>query len=269
MSLIGIGLRTPHFNDWEENLPKEINYLEVLSENHMTSRGRPYQILSKLKDHYAFSFHGVSLSIARHDGPDQNYLKLLKDFIETFEPVVVSDHLCWSGLPHSNAHNLLPIPYNQESLKLIANRVHLVQDYLKRSIALENLSAYVDFKSSTMTEWEFWRELMLKTDCSMMLDVNNVYVNAVNHGFKAEEYLDAIPKNKIAQVHLAGFTDTGKFLFDTHSKPVYPQVWELYRHLIKRTGPLNTIIEWDDDIPELNVVISEALKAKQIVKDLA
>ncbi|GAB4413146.1 MAG: DUF692 domain-containing protein [Bacteriovoracaceae bacterium] len=267
MNYIGIGLRTPHFSAWEEFPPKEINYLEALSENHMTSRGRPYHILEKLRDQYALSFHGVSLSIARHDGLDQKYLKMLKAFIDEFNPLVVSDHLCWTGLPHQNAHNLLPVPYNQKSLEFIRSRVLQVQDFLKREIALENLSAYVDFKTSTMNEWEFWKSLLQQTDCKMMLDLNNVYVNAKNHQFDAKAYIDAIPYEKIAQVHLAGFTDMGKFLFDTHSRPVYPEVWNLYRHLNQSKGPVNTIVEWDDDIPELKVVIEEALKAKNIMEE--
>jgi len=267
MDLVGIGLRTSHFNEWEDSPPQEINYLEALSENHMTSKGRPWAILEKLRENYQFSFHGVSLSIASHAGPRLDYLQVLKQFIDTFEPKVVSDHLCWTGLPHSNAHNLLPVPYNDESFLFLRDRVLEVQDFLKRPIALENLSAYVDFKTSTMSEWEFWKKLLSETDAMMMLDVNNVFVNAQNHGFDPKIYLDAIPQNKIAQVHLAGFTDAGKFLLDTHSKPVYPEVWILYRHLIQRVGAVPTIIEWDEDIPELSVVVAEAQKARAIIEE--
>lgn len=266
--MVGVGLRTDHYSYLEESPATQVDFFEALTENHMNSAGRPYKILETIRKDYPLTFHGVSLNIAHHSGLNHNYMKKVKDLVTPFEPMVVSDHLCWTGAPSNNLHNLLPFPYNEETLSLICDRVDEVQNFMNRVMVLENLSAYFDYKESTMKEWDFLSELTKRTGCQLLLDVNNIYVNAVNQKFDAKVFIDAIPSHSIAEIHLAGFSDMGDFLFDTHSKPVYPEVWELYKLATKKAVHAPTLIEWDDDIPEWNILQDEALKARKIIKEV-
>ena len=242
--------------------------MKILTENHLNSAGRPRTILDRVAQRYPLSFHGVSLNIACHQALDFQYLKSLKQMIQDYQPIIVSDHLCWTGLAHANLHNLLPLPYTPESITFLTERIEIVQDYLERKIALENLSAYFDFKASTMSEWDFIAQLAESADCLLLLDINNLYVNSVNHQFDPHTYIDAIPAERIVEYHLAGYSELDKFLFDTHSKPVYPDVWKLYEYTLKTKGIRPTLLEWDDEIPEFEVVEAEVLKAKAIWETL-
>tara|TARA_Y100000590_G_scaffold323369_1_gene366308 strand:+ start:19550 stop:20431 length:882 start_codon:yes stop_codon:yes gene_type:complete len=266
--MVGVGLRTDHYSHLEESPKTKVDFFEALTENHLGSKGRPYQILEHIRKDYPLTFHGVSLNIAHHTGINFDYLKKVKELVTPFEPMVISDHLCWTGAPESNLHNLLPFPYNQETLNFLCDRVDQVQNYLNRVFVLENLSAYFDYTQSNMSEWDFLKELSLRSGCQILLDVNNIYVNSVNQKFDAKEYLETIPDQSIAEIHLAGFTDMGDFLFDTHSKPVYPEVWELYKLATKKAPHAPTLIEWDDDIPEFNILQNEAIKAKKIIEEV-
>jgi len=267
--MTGVGLRTEHYSFLEKNPPNDIDYFEAISENHMNSKGRPWEILEIIRKNFPLSFHGVSLNIGLATELNQNYLKKLKEMVNTFEPILVSDHLCWTGKPSTNFHNLLPFAYTEENLEHVAAKVSQTMDFLKRPIALENLSAYFEYKDSTMKEWDFFSRLIEKTGCLMLLDVNNIYVNSENQKFDPKEFIDAIPLEQVAEIHLAGFTDMGDFLFDTHSKPVYPAVWELYKYVLSKRKNIPTLIEWDDDIPAFPTLRDEAMKAKQIFSELS
>ncbi|MEZ0375035.1 MAG: DUF692 domain-containing protein [Candidatus Sericytochromatia bacterium] len=267
-AIFGVGLRAQHYARLEQDLETGLDWFEILTENHLGSHGRPRQILEQLQPRYPLGFHGVALNIASHEPLDFDYLTLLRDFIRDHEPILVSDHLCWTGLQQANLHNLLPIPYNPATLDYLAGRIRTVQDFLGREIALENLSAYVGFTSTSMSEWDFLAQLAQKADCYLLVDINNLYVNAVNHGFDPRVYLDGLPAERIVQYHLAGYSDTGGFLFDTHSRPVYPAVWELYAYALKTKGMRPTLIEWDEDIPDFATLEAEALKARKIWEDL-
>ncbi len=262
---IGVGLRSEHYTDLENSLETNVNWFEALTENHLDSKGRPFEILERVRQQYPLSFHGVSLSIAGHEELRPDYLKRLKEFYDYFEPEIISDHLCWTGLNDSNFHNLLPFAFTKENLNFLSDRINYVQDFLNRQISLENLSAYFDYKKSEMTEWEFIANLLKKSGHKQLLDVNNIYVNSKNHKFDPKIYIDAIPTESISHIHLAGFTDMGEFLFDTHSNPVFDEVWDLYRYTISTKGAIPTLIEWDEDIPSFEILQNEALKAKEIL----
>lgn len=211
----------------------------------------------------------MSLNIAGSEPLNREYLQALRRFIADFEPLIVSDHLCWTGLSQNQLHNLLPVPYHPDLLPWLSERISEVQDQLGRRIALENLSAYVAFGEDSMSEWDFLAALAQRADCQILLDLNNLYVNAVNHGFDPEVYLAAIPAERIAQYHLAGYSDTGEFLFDTHDHPVYPPVWDLYARALETKGPRPTLIEWDDHLPDFARLEAEALAARRLWEQLA
>lgn len=264
MCKIGLGLRKEHYSFLEKKPKIHARWFEVISENHLNSKGRPWQILEIMRRDFPLAFHGVSLSIASFAPLNFNYLEKLNEMIKSFDPFLVSDHLCFTGLPGANIHNLLPFPFNDQMLDHLIERIDQVQNFLGRKIALENLSAYIDFRESKYKEWEFIAKLLKHSDCNLLLDINNVYVNSQNHKFDPKIYIDAIPKDKVAEIHLAGFSDMGDFLFDTHSKPVYPEVWDLFSYAIKDLKNVPVLVEWDEDIPEYNVLEAEALKAKKI-----
>lgn len=267
--LFGVGLRTSFYPHLENHQETRLDWFEVISENFMFSRGRPRHVLKQVSEHYPLSFHGVSLNIASHEDLDFVYLSALRALAEEFQPMLISDHLCWTGLSHNNLHNLLPIPYTEALLQHLIGRIEQVQDYLGRTFVLENLSAYLSFEADEYSEWEFLAELTRRTGCQLLLDINNLYVNSQNQGFVAQEFIDAIPSAAIAQYHLAGYSEMEGFLFDTHSRPVYPEVWELYRYTLQTKGIRPTLLEWDDDIPELARVEAEVMKAKQIWTDIS
>ncbi|MFB0979216.1 MAG: DUF692 domain-containing protein [Myxococcota bacterium] len=245
----GVGLRRDHYDQVLEG-ETSIDWFEVISENFMVRGGRPLHILERVRRDYPLVLHGVSLSIGTTDPLRKDYLLELAKLIERVEPAWVSDHLCWTGVGGHNAHDLLPLPYTEESLAHVVDRVSAVQDQLGRQIALENVSTYLTFAGSTMTEWDFVAELARRADCGLLLDVNNVYVSAQNHEFDPLTYLDAIPTDRVWQFHLAGHTDCGTHLLDTHSKPVCDDVWGLYRYAVRRFGARSTLVEWDEDIPD-------------------
>jgi uncharacterized protein (UPF0276 family) len=257
---IGIGLRTVHFPHILSQKPR-IDWFEVLSENFMDSGGRPLWVLDQIAERYPVVLHGVSLSIGSSDPLDFEYLKKLKTLAARTRAQWVSDHLCWTGVMGRNVHDLLPMPYSEEALRHTTERVKVVSDFLERPLVLENPSSYVEFAASTMPEWEFLARLAADADCGLLLDVNNVYVSAFNHRFDASTYVDAIPADRVVQYHLAGHTHKGTHIIDTHTGEAEPAVWELYARGIARTGSAATLYEWDEDIPEFDVVLAEARKA--------
>ncbi len=260
----GAGLRPAHYFFYEQNLSHSITWFEAVTENFFESPGRPRETLNKIRSDFPVALHGVSLNIASSDELDLDYLTSLKKIVDEIDPFLVSDHLCWTGLKHSNIHDLLPLPYTNEMLKLVVERVDQVQNFIGKPILLENASSYFSFKNSEMTEWEFFNQLMQKSGCNMLLDINNVYVSASNNGFNPYDYLDKINKDKVKQIHLAGYTDMGTYLFDTHSKPVYPAVWNMFASYIKKSPEVPFMIEWDDEIPEFPVFEQEIKKAISI-----
>lgn len=258
----GVGLRSQHYNRVLEG-PTSIDWFEVISENFMIKGGRPLQVLDRVRRDYPVVLHGVSLSIGSSDPLDKRYLEALAKLIHRVEPAWVSDHLCWTGVGGHNAHDLLPLPYTEEALLHTVQRVIAVQDFLGRQIALENVSTYLSFAGSTLSEWEFLAELAERADCGILLDVNNIYVSAANHGFDAATYLAGIPRDRVWQIHLAGHTDHGSHLLDTHSRPVCDPVWSLYRRALQRFGSVASLVEWDEDIPAWEVLEAECERAKR------
>jgi uncharacterized protein (UPF0276 family) len=262
----GVGLRHQHFPYLLQRPQTRVDWFEVISENFLDSRGYPFETLMTIRSDYPIALHGVSMSLGGPSDPDIDYLKKLRTLIELVEPFQVSDHLCWTGSKANNLHNLLPLPYTEETLKLLESRVDKVQSYLRRPIAIENLSTYFEFKESTYSEWDFLTTLVHRTGAKILLDINNVYVSATNHGYSPFEFLEGIPPHHIAQVHLAGFTDMGGYLLDTHSKPVYPEVWELYKSKLNDLETIPVLVEWDEDIPDFQTLEAEATKARQLAE---
>jgi uncharacterized protein (UPF0276 family) len=258
---LGVGLRTTHFPYILRNQPK-VDWFEIISENFMDSGGRPRYVLEQVAERYPVVMHGVSLSIGSTDPLDFDYLKKLKKLAAAVGALWVSDHLCWTGVAGVNAHDLLPIPLNEQTLAHVLGRVRMVQEYLERPLVLENPSTYVGFADSTMPEWEFLTRLAEDADCGLLLDVNNVYVSSVNHDFDPEEYIRNVPHRRVVQFHVAGHTDCGTHRIDTHDGEVIDPVWELYRQAHQLTGGASTLLEWDAKIPEFPVVHAEVLKAK-------
>jgi hypothetical protein len=259
---IGIGLRTVHFGEILSGRPA-LDWFEVLSENFMDTGGRPLFVLDRVVERYPVALHGVSLSVGSTDALDRGYLQKLKALAKRTHARWVSDHLCWTGVLGRNTHDLLPLPYDRATLRHVTRRVKQVQDALERPLVLENPSTYLEYARSTMTEWEFLSELCDAAGCGLLLDVNNVYVSSYNHGFDARQYIDGIPADRVVQVHLAGHTNEGTHILDTHSGRAIPQVWKLYERLVARTGPVSTLFEWDASIPPLAAVVREAAKARR------
>ena len=259
---LGVGLRTTHFPYILKNHPP-VDWFEIITENFMDSGGRPRYVLEQIAERYPVVMHGVSMSIGSTDPLNFEYLTKLKKLADAVKPRWVSDHLCWTGVAGLNAHDLLPIPLNEESLAHVTARVRTVQDFLGRPLVLENPSTYVTFADSTMPEWEFLTRLAEDADCGLLLDVNNVFVSAVNHDFDPKEYIRNVPHKRVVQFHLAGHTDCGTHRIDTHDGEVIDPVWELYRQAHRLTGGASTLLEWDAKIPEFPVVHAEVLKAKE------
>lgn len=268
---VGLGLRPQHYSHILRERPL-ISWFEALSENYMGieggSEGRPLKILETLRKDYPIVLHGVSLSIGATDPLNRTYLKKLKSLVSRIEPSWISDHLCWTGVDGENIHDLLPLPFTEGVLKHLTSRIRRVQDYLGRKILLENVSSYLTYTHSEMSEWEFLKELCERADCGVLLDINNVYVSAVNQKFDPRTYIDAIPHGRVGQMHLAGHSDCGKYLLDTHDQPVTDPVWDLYRVALKRFGSVPTLIEWDAKIPEFEVLETEAKKALAMQKEV-
>jgi len=259
---VGIGLRTVHYGHILEKKPK-VDWFEIISENFMYTDGRPLQILEQVNDQYPIIMHGVSMSIGSTDPINWDYMKRLKNLAARVKPAWLGDHVCWTGVNGRNGHDLLPIPYNEETLKHLVERIKIVQDYLERPIVLENPSTYMTFKASTMPEQEFIRRMAEESDCALLLDVNNVYVSCRNHHWDPWEYLEGVPYDRVVQIHLAGHTTKERYCLDTHDHPVKDQVWDYYADVMKRAGSRATLLEWDDLIPTFEDVHAEALKAQQ------
>ena len=258
---LGVGLRTVHFQHILTERPA-VDWFEVISENFMDSRGRPRYVLDQIAERYAVVMHGVSLSIGSSDPLDFDYLGRLKRLADAIDARWISDHLCWTGVAGINAHDLLPVPLDEATLRHVVARVRAVQDFLERPLVLENPSSYVTFAQSTMPEWEFLSRMAEDADCGLLLDVNNVYVSSVNHGFDPVEYVESVPRERVVQFHLAGHTDCGTHRIDTHDNHVVDPVWDLYRRAHLLTGGASTLLEWDARIPPFPVVHAEVLKAR-------
>ena len=259
----GIGLRTQHFEAFLAG-GVGVDWVEAISENFFAPGGRPRAVLEKVRGELPVVLHGVSLSIGGPDPLDRQHLRRLRELAGWVEPAWVSDHLCWGTHRGRYLHDLLPLPFTEESLGHVVERVSAVQDVLGRQILLENVSSYLTFSASTLTEWDFLAEVARRADSGILLDVNNIYVSARNHGFDAHAYLEGIPVDRVAQFHLAGHSDHGTHLLDTHDHPVADPVWELYREAVRRFGPVSTLIEWDDHIPPLERLIEESERARQV-----
>ncbi len=267
----GVGLRPVHFPVILERVAQQqlrIDWFEIISENYMVPGGRPLRILDEIRSHVPVVLHGVSMNLGSTDPLDEAYLEGLARLADRVDPPWVSDHLCWTGVDAHNLHDLLPLPYTAETVRHVADRIGRVQDRLRRQIAIENVSSYLSYTSDEMTEWEFLTAIAEEADCGILLDVNNIFVSAHNHDFDASLYVDAIPIERIYQIHLAGHSVQGPLLIDTHDHPVRAEVWKLYERVISRIGPTATLIEWDDRIPSYGVLESEALLARSLCEDL-
>lgn len=267
---VGIGLRPPHYRQVLEETPG-IEWFEVHSENFFCAGGELPDVLDRVRRDYPISLHGVGLSLGTSDTLNRNHLQQLKQLIARVQPGLVSEHLCWGAVNDRYLNDLLPLPYTEEALTLMVERVEAAQNFLDRQILIENVSSYLAYKHSTIPEWEFVAALAERSGCGILLDVNNIHVNAVNHGFDAHEYIRAMPRTHVKEIHLAGFTAKQglevELLIDTHSRPVADAVWSLYSEALQHCGPVPTLIEWDQDIPALSVLMSEAEKAERIMHE--
>jgi uncharacterized protein len=257
----GIGLRRCHYTKILDEQPS-MDWFEVISENFMVEGGRPLQVLEGVRAHYPIAMHGVSLSIGSVDPLNVAYLKQLAAAARRFEPAWISDHLCWTSVGGRNLHDLLPLPYIEETVRHVAGRIRQVQQILERTILIENIASYMEFTSSRLSEWAFLGAVADEADCAILLDINNIFVNAFNHGFDPIHYIDSVPANRVIQFHLAGHRDHGSYLLDTHDQPIRSELWALYEYAVGRFGRLPTLIEWDDNIPEFEVLAATAAAAR-------
>jgi len=264
---VGVGLRVPHYGRILRERPA-VDFFEIISENFMVRGGKPRYHLDQVLETYRVIQHGVSLGIGGPEPPDRAYLAKLRELVRHVRPAWVSDHFCWCGAGGAHLHDLLPMPFNEETVRMVSERARMVQDFLEVRFALENTSSYLTFTSSTMTEWEFISEVTERANVGLMFDVNNVYVSAYNHAFDPYEFVRRIPHERIVQIHLAGHTNLGKYIIDTHRGHVIDPVWDLYKTTIDLAGSVSTLIEWDDDIPELEVLLAEADRAR-VIRDEA
>ena len=269
---VGVGLRAQHY---AEILAEPgaaalgIDWFEAISENYMVPGGRPLRMLESVRSGFPVTLHGVSLNLGSADPLDESYLRQLDVLAARYEPAWLTDHLCWTGVDGESLHDLLPLPYTESVVRHVSERIARVQDRLRRRIAIENVSSYLAFREDEMPEWEFLAEVAVRADCGILFDVNNVFVSAHNHGFDADRYLDAIPCERVFQIHLAGPSESGPLLIDTHDSPVREEVWSLYERFVRRAGPISTLVEWDDSIPPLARVAEEAARAKSILERIS
>jgi uncharacterized protein len=264
----GLGLRTPHYEAVLSE-PHAIDWFEVITENYLVPGGKPLHYLERIRERFPLVMHGVSLSIGSTDPVDFDYLAQVRALAARIEPHWISDHLCWTGVDGRNLHDLLPLPYTEEALSSVVARVGQIQDVLGRRILLENVSSYLAFHESDMSEWDFLREVAQRADCAILLDINNIYVSSVNHGFDALTYLRAMPKDRVRQLHLAGHSDLGGHLIDTHDHPIAAPVWDLYAAAVTQLGAVPTMIERDDNIPALSELVAELQMARDVAAGCA
>jgi len=263
----GLGLRTNHYRDVLETRP-DVDWFEVLTENYLVPGGKPLNFLDQVAQHYPLVMHGVSMSIGGSDPLNFDYLRQVKRLSQRIDAKWISDHLCWTGVGGINAHDLLPLPYSEEAIRHIVQRIDQVQNFLGRQILLENVSSYLSYRCSEMLEWEFLSAIAEQADCLILLDVNNVYVSSFNHNFDAETYIRNLPALRIQQIHLAGHTHCGTHIIDTHDAVIVDDVWQLYAKTIQHLGPVSTMIERDDNIPPLYELLEELNTARQINQKL-
>ncbi len=259
----GVGLRSKHYGPFLEQKP-EVAWVEAISENFMATGGRPRAVLEKVRRDRPVVLHGVGLGIGSVAQMDEKYLKEWKELIDWVQPAMVSDHLCWGAHGGRYSHDLLPMPFTEEAIDHVVSRVSRVQDLLKRQFVLENVSSYLTYPDSTMSEWEFLSEIVKRADCGILLDLNNIYVSAQNHGFSVDDFLNGVPVDRVVQYHLAGHWNRGDLIIDTHEGAVSDDVWAVYRKAVRRFGDVPTLIEWDEGVPELDVLLAESKKAQQI-----
>jgi uncharacterized protein (UPF0276 family) len=258
----GLGLRRPHYQHVTSDRPG-VDWFEVITENFMIEGGHPLAVLEKVRADYPIALHGVSLSIGSSDRLNRDYLSRLKRLADRFDPAWISDHLCWTGTGGHNLHDLMPLPYSEETAAHVSRRIREVQEILGRYLVIENVSSYLAYTQSTLSEWEFLRTVAEEADCGILLDVNNIFVSAFNHRFDAESYIDAIPVERAVQIHLAGHSTYRNYLLDTHDHPIRPEVWRLYDYALRRFGAVSTLIERDDNIPEFSELELEVGEARQ------
>jgi uncharacterized protein (UPF0276 family) len=261
----GLGLRTEHYEDVLQTHPP-VDWFEILSENYMVDGGKPIHYLTQIRELYPMVMHGVSMSIGSVEPLNMDYLKQLKALIQRVEPVWISDHLCWTGVNGLNLHDLMPLPYTEEAIAHVVERVSRVQDFLGHQILLENVSSYVTYSDSQISEWEFLREIAERADCLILLDINNIYVSAFNHNFDPISYLQAMPVKRVYQFHLAGHTRQDNLIIDTHDHPIADPVFDLYAHAVQRFGRVSTMIERDDNIPPLAELLDELDQVRDIAE---
>lgn len=264
---VGLSLRPTHYNYILEHLPY-LPYLEILTENYLANAGPPLKKLDNLRMNYPFMLHGVGLSLGSVDPINYTYLKQLKTLINRYQPTWISDHACWTSYQGEYCHELLPLPFTEEVITHLTDRINCIQDFLQRPLLIENISSYISFTHSEMTEWEFLNQIASLTDCKILLDVNNVYVNAINHKFSAADYINSLSPKHVKQIHLAGHEKIDDLLIDTHGTKVCDPVWQLYRTAIKRFGAICTIIEWDNNIPDFPTIFKEIQRADSIQKEV-
>jgi hypothetical protein len=262
----GVGLRPVHYQDFLDR-DQPVDFVEIISENFMVDGGRPLQVLDRIRERYPVAMHGVSMSVGSADGVSREYLGKLKRLAHRLDPLWVSDHLCWTAIEGFNSHDLLPVPYCEETLEIVAANIMQAQDVLERAMLIENPSSYVTFAQDDMSEWQFMSELCKRTGCGILLDVNNIFVSASNHGFDALAYLDGIPAHHVRQIHLAGHSQGKDVLIDTHDQPVPHPVWALYRRAIGLVGDVATMVERDDNIPPLPELLAELGIARAVAAD--
>ncbi|MGO9264994.1 MAG: DUF692 domain-containing protein [Candidatus Binataceae bacterium] len=259
---VGVGLRRPHYTHVLDTRPA-MDWFEVIAENFMVDGGRPLAVLEAVRANYPIVLHGVSLSVGSTAPLNHDHLRRLAELARRFAPAWISDHLCWTGVGGRNLHDLLPLPYTDDTVTHVARRIRDTQDMLERHILIENVSSYLSYTHSTLTEWEFLAAVAETADCGILLDINNIFVSAFNHRFDARRYIDAIPIERVVQFHLAGHSDHGAYLLDTHDHPICAEVWELYEYAVRRFGPVATLIERDDNIPEFDELQAEANEARR------
>lgn len=264
----GLGLRSEHYQEILELKPANIDWLEIISENYLVGGGKPLYFLDRIREHYPMVMHGVSMSLGSTDPLNKDYLKQLKELIKRIEPKWFSDHLCWTGVSQKNMHDLLPLPYTEEAVQHVADRIKQVQDFIGRQMLIENLSSYITYREDSMSEWQFLTEVCERADCFLLLDINNIYVSSYNHHFNPLDYLQGVPASRVWQHHLAGHFNDGNLIIDTHDAAIIDPVWSLYQQAAELFGPVSTMIERDANIPPLADLLRELDQARAIAQPI-